>query len=179
MRGYKSHPRCALRGYKSHTPNSRVARCADTNCCALRVIYLPRYNGVDNANFGNFDLPLLKKCQEFGHRPTRSNPRALRALVRARFADEGQMQLVPAPKEKRKITPHLLHGAPGTGLPLPGVWCVGCPSWVRSIGPVRRCVGVYGRAGVEKSTKIRNFGLNLEHIFAQIFTCASRVEKLK
>jgi hypothetical protein len=93
--------------------------------------------------------------------------------------DEGQMQLVPAPKEKRKITPHLLHGAPGTGLPLPGVWCVGCPSWVRSIGPVRRCVGECGRAGVEKSTKIRNFGLNLEHIFAQIFTCASRVEKLK
>ena len=71
-------------------------------------------------------------------------------------ADERQMQLVPAPTKKRKITSHLLHGAPGTGLPLPGVWCVGCPSWVRSIGPVRRCVGEYGRTGVEKLVLSKN-----------------------
>ena len=72
--------------------------------------------------------------------------------------DERKVQTRRPLTKKLQLNTHLLHGAPGTGLPLPGVLCVGCPSWVRSIGLVRRCVGEYGGAGVEKNTKIIYFG---------------------
>jgi len=76
-------------GYStSWTPGrqSPWARIFQFECCENDcVVGFSRFDRMC-ANFGNFDLPLLKKSPELGHRPTRSNPRALRALVRARFA---------------------------------------------------------------------------------------------
>ena len=59
--------------------------------------------------------------------------------------------------KNRKVIPYLLHGARETGLPRPGVLCVGCLSWVRSIMQVRRCVGENDRTGSEKSTQKSGF----------------------
>jgi len=83
--------------------------------------------------------------------------------------------------KNQQLIQNILHGARETGLPRPGVLCVGCLSWVRSIMQVRRCVGDNDRTGSEKSTQKSGFEHNFE-TFSFYFhktTRASREAKLK
>ena len=83
--------------------------------------------------------------------------------------------------KKRKINRNLLHGARETGLPRPGVLCVGYLSWVRSIMQVRRCVGENDRTGSEKSTQKSGFEHNFDtfSFYFKKTSRASREDKLK
>ena len=64
------------------------------------------------------------------------------------------MQTRPNPTKIWKKIQDLRECAPETCLPRAGVVRVGCPLWVRSVGPVRRCVGENDGTRVEKIPKI-------------------------